>query len=221
MKLAYEKFSTIIETSPRTVTGIIIENSSMLYRFLTDMRETVEGQAEKIVLSSDNKIVDFTKNVELLTDFIRFDFNQKALLSKIMTSIDQISQNDKFYDKSQQILARIESHIMEMTIDFPCEFAYEKLNMLSVIKAMGISLTDDYFCLEEKLLAYMDMVRDFLNKKLFILVNCRGFIPCHQMQDFVNTALQREHEILFVDNMSYPRLLQEKRLIIDEDLCEI
>lgn len=221
MKLAYENFSTIIETSPQTVTGIIIENPSMLFRFLADMRETVEGQVEKIVLSSDNKIVDFSKNVELLTDFIRFDLNQKALLSKIMTSIDQISQSDKFYDKSQQILARIESHIMELTIDFPCEFAYEKLNMLSVIKAMGISLTDDYFCLEEKLLAYMDMVRDFLNKKLFILVNCRGFIPCHQMQDFVNTALQREHEILFVDNMSYPRLLQEKRLIIDEDLCEI
>lgn len=221
MKLAYENFSTIIETSPQTVTGIIIENPSMLYRFLADMRETVEGQAEKIVLSSDNKIVDFSKNVELLTDFIRFDLNQKALLSKIMTSIDQISQNDKFYDKSQQILARIESHIMELTIDFPCELEYEKLNMLSVIKAMGISLTDDYSCLEEKLLAYMDMVRDFLNKKLFILVNCRGFIPCHQMQDFVNTTLQREHEILFVDNMSYPKLLQEKRLIIDEDLCEI
>lgn len=221
MKLAYENFSTVIETSPQTVTGIIIENPSMLYRFLADMRETVEGQAEKIVLSSDNKIVDFSKNVELLTDFIRFDLNQKALLSKIMASIDQISQGDKFHDKSQQILARIEGHIMEMTLDFPFELAYEKLNMLSLIKAMGISLTDEYSCLEEKILAYMDMVRDFLNKKLFILVNCRGFIPCLQMQDFVNTALQREHEILFVDNMSYPKLLQEKRLIIDEDLCEI
>ena len=221
MKLAYENFSTLIEFSAKTVTGIIIENPQMLYKFLSDMRETIEGHAERIVLSNDNVTMDFAKNTELLTDFIRFDLNQKTLLSKIMASLDKISENEKFYDKSQQLLAHIESHFMEMTIDFPCDLTYEKLNMLSVIKTMGVSLIDDYSCLEEKLLAYMDLVRDFLNKKLFILVNCRGFIPYHQMQKFVDTALQREHELIFIDNMLYPKLIQEKRLIIDEDLCEI
>lgn len=221
MNLAYGNFSTIIETSPETVTGIIIENPSMLYRFLMDMRETMEGHTERVILSNDNTAMNFSKNAELLTDFIRFDLNQKSLLSKIMTSIEEMSETDKFYNRSQQILASIENHIMEMTVDFPCELMYEKLNMLSIIKAMGISVVDDYSGLEEKILAYMDLARDFLNKKLFVLVNCRGFIPCQQMQKFVDTALLREHEILFVDNMSYPKLLQEKRLIIDEDLCEI
>lgn len=221
MKIAYKNFSTIIETSPQSVTGIIIENPLMLYSFLSDVRETMEDHAEHIVLSSDNITLDFSKNVELLTDFIRFDLNQKALLSKIMVSIDKISESENFYNQSHQILSLIENHIMEMTIDFPCELAYEKIDMISIIKAMGISLVEDYFCLEEKILAYMDLVRDFLNKKLFILVNCRGFIPGHRMQSFVDTALKREHEILFVDNASYPKLLQEQRLIIDDDLCEI
>lgn len=221
MKLAYENFSAVIETSAQTITGIIVENPKMLYKFLVDMKETMEGNEEGIVLSSDNRVIDFTKNAELLTDFIQFDLNQKALLSKITASIDKISESDGFYNSSQQLLAQIENHIMGMTIDLPCDLVCEKLSMQSVIKAMGISLVDDYSCLEEKLLAYMDLVRDFLGKKLFIFVNVRGFIPYNNLQKLVDTALLREHELLFIDNVVYPKLKQEERLIIDEDLCEI
>lgn len=221
MKLAYENFSTVVETSAQTMTGIIIENPQMLYRFLVDMKEALDGNGQGIVLSSDNRVMDFTKNAELLTDFIQFDLNQKALLSKIAASIDKISESESFYSSSRQLLAQIENHIMEMTIDLPCDLVCEKLSMQSVIKAMGISLVDDYSCLEEKLLAYMDLVRDFLGKKLFIFVNVRGLIPYHNLQKLVDTALLREHELLLIDNAVYPKLKQEKRLVIDEDLCEI
>lgn len=221
MKLAYENFSTVVETSAQTMTGIIIENPQMLYTFLVDMKEALDGNGQGIVLSSDNRVVDFTKNAELLTDFIQFDLNQKALLSKIAASMDKISESESFYSSSQQLLAQIENHIMEMTIDLPCDLVCEKLSMQSVIRAMGISLVEDYSCLEEKLLAYMDLVRDFLGKKLFIFVNVRGLIPYHNLQELVDTALLREHELLLIDNAAYPKLKQEKRLVIDEDLCEI
>lgn len=75
MKLTYEHFSTIIETSPEKVAGMIIENQKIMYEFLMDLREAIEENTEKIILSKDNKIEDISKNVELLTDFIQFDMN--------------------------------------------------------------------------------------------------------------------------------------------------
>lgn len=221
MKLAYRKICSLIETSPLTVTEIVIENPKMMYNFLMDMRKAMEEEIDEIVLSEDDRIIDFNKNAELMTDFVQFDINQKALLSKIMVSIDKISENDNFYNASQQILAQIENHIMEITIDFPCDIICEKLNMQSIIKSIGITLSNDYSALEEKLLVYMDLTRDFLNKKLFILANLRGFIPYDNLQMLIDSALLREHEIILVDSMAYPKLKQEKRLIIDEDLCEI
>lgn len=221
MKLAYKNFSAVIETSPQNVAAIIVENSEMMYRFLMDMRKAMEGAVEEIVISDDNRIMDFNKNAELLIDFIQFELNQRALLSKIMASIERVSESNSFYNNSQQILSQIEKHIMEITIDFPCDIICEKLNMQSIIKAVGIALSDDYSNLEEKLLVYMDLARDFLNKKLFILVNVRALIPYNRLQMLIDSALSREHEILLIDNMVYPKLKRENRLIIDKDLCEI
>lgn len=203
------------------VAGIVIENQDMLYRFLVDLKECIDEGNENIVLSQDNVILDLAKNTELLTDFIQFDLNQKALISKIVSVIDKIAASDSFYNSSQQLLMNIESHVLDMTMDFPCNLVYDKLNMQSIIKAMGISIADDYSSLAEKLLAYMELTRDLLNKKLFILVNVRGFIPFHELQRLVDTALLREHKLILVDYIEYPKLNQEKRLIIDEDLCEI
>ena len=221
MKLAYRDFPCVIETSADTVTGIVIENQNMLYRFLVDLMETLDGSSEKVVLSQDNAILDFAKSAELLTDFIRFDLNEKALLSKIVASIDKIAASDRFYDSSQQLLMNIESYMLNMTLDFPCSLTYDKLNMQSIIKAMGISIVDDSSCLAEKILSYMELVRDFLNKKLFIFVNLRGFIPFCDLQRMIDTALLREHEIILIDYVEYPKLNRENRLIVDEDLCEI
>lgn len=221
MKLAYKNFSAVIETSSKNVAAIVVENSEMMYRFLMDLRKAVEKTAGEIVISDDNRIIDFNKNVELLINFIQFELNQRTLLSKIMASMEEISESSSYYNDSQQILSQIEKHIMEITIDFPCDIICEKLNMQSIIKAIGIALPDDYSSLEEKLLAYMDLARDFLNKKLFILVNVRGLIPHNRLQMLIDSALSREHEILLIDNMAYPKLKQENRLIIDEDLCEI
>ncbi len=221
MKLAYKNFSTILEMSSQTVAAIVIENPKLLYKFLVDIRRTKEEQGDEVILSDDNRILDFSKCVELLTDFIQFDLNQKTLLSKITASLDKISVGSSFYHHSQQILAQIENHIMEMAAEFPCEIVCEKLNMQNVMKAAGIAILDDYVNLPEKILAYMELARDFLNKRLFILVNARGFISCQDMQMLIDAALSREHEILLIDSVEYPKLKQERRLVIDEDFCEI
>ncbi len=221
MKMAYKYFSSLIETSPGYPTGLVLEQADMYYRFLLDLKYSLEGEERGIVFSEDNKLLNPSKSVKLLVDFINFDLNQKILLTKILHEMEERAVEERFYRRSQEILGEIENHIDALTLDFSCDLSLEKLSFQSLLKAIGVSIVDDHETLEEKLLAYMDLVWEFEGKRLFVFVNLRCLIPQDRFQKMIDTALLREHEILLIDTMEFPKLNREVRIIIDEDLCEI
>jgi len=73
----------------------------------------------------------------------------------------------------------------------------------------------------EKLIDYMSLVRDLEKEKLFVFVNMRSWFTEEELALFVNTVLAHKFHILLIDNCEYPKLKQEKRFVIDRDLCEI
>lgn len=221
MKLAYEKMSTVIEISPGYFTGLIIENGRFLYGFLNDLNQAINDMDSGVIISEKEQPIKISKNVSLITDFIGFTINQKSLLTKISGELEKTACNGKFYEETQRVLAYIENYVNELTIDYSCELSCEKLSIQSLLKGLGISLVDDYDSLEEKVLAYMDLAREFEGKKLFILYNLRCLIPADRLQLMINTAIEREHSVLLVDNMDYPKLDNERRIVVDNELCEI
>lgn len=88
-------------------------------------------------------------------------------------------------------------------------------------KSVGITLRDDYPDALERLLDYMELVRCYERNKLFIFVNLRSYFPDDSIQRFLQTAMGHQYTLLLVDAWEHPRLPEERRLIIDKDLCEI
>ena len=121
----------------------------------------------------------------------------------------------------QELLGAIENFVMDLTLDVPCDLVIEKLTIQGLLKGIGLSILDKYDSLEERILAYMDLVREYEKKELFVFYNLRGLIPYDTLNLMVNTALEREHCILLVDCAENPSLTREDRLIVDKDLCEI
>ena len=221
MKIAYEKISTVIEMIPGQMNGLVVENAGMLYQLLTDLKETLDGKGAGFVCSKEDKLITASKTVELVTDFVNFQFNSRTIISKMISSLEQRALSGEFYLQTQELLAHIENYMDDLTMDIPYDFMCEKQNIQSLLKGLGITVADQFDTLEEKVLAYMDLVREFDKKELFIFWNLRCLIPQGRLQLMVDTAMQREHKILFIDSTEYPKLKQERRLIIDEDLCEI
>lgn len=221
MKIAYEKFSTVIEIIVGRFGSLVIEKPEVLYIFLEELKKTIEGADGSLTISRNDIPVTASKEVVLLTDFINFDINQKSFVSKIITKIDKLAVEEDTYTKFQEIFAEMEENILNLTLELPCELFFEKLNLQNILKGIGINILDDYSTLEERILAYMDLVQELEGRKLFVLVNARCLIPQKRFELMVETALQREYQMLFIDNKEYPKLEKEDRLIIDEDLCEI
>ena len=142
-------------------------------------------------------------------------------MNKVISNLEQTALSGRFYQETQELLGAIENFVMDLTLDVSCDLVIEKQTIQGLLKGIGLSILDKYDSLEERILVYMDLVREYEKKELFVFYNLRGLIPYDTLNLMINTALEREHCILLVDCAEYPSLTGEDRLIIDKDLCEI
>ena len=99
--------------------------------------------------------------------------------------------------------------------------SFRKSHGKNIIKAVGIGFTENYDSLAEKILDYMELVREYDSEKMFITLNLRSYISDDEMNKFVNDVVARGYKLLMVENSEYPIIEHEKRYIIDADKCII
>ncbi len=84
-----------------------------------------------------------------------------------------------------------------------------------------MELCEDYASLGEKLIDYMELAVEYLQKKLFVFVNLRSYISDREAQLFLDTVRQHKYHIILVESHESIKLKGEKRYIIDAAYCEI
>lgn len=225
MKLAYPDFGEVFhwEAGAETLPTLVLENQSLFRRFIKDLSLASDGADTPVVLSRDDSPIDFSKYAEVLFDFVRFSCNQKPLLNKICTALEHNALSPDRYVQTQTLLADIERTVGDWAFDFPCDIVATKISVSALLKAIGIEINESYegeYGEAERIIDYMELVREFDRDKLFITVNMRCFFPDEVTEAFMKTALAHEYRVLMIESKSYPMLSLEKRWTVDEDLCE-
>lgn len=223
MRFVFYEINNVFEINNGFVNSLVIENRDLFFRLLKDVSLAVEGIEGSAVLSKEHKPISFPKNVEILSDFINFDINNKSLITKITSALEKASLDEENYMETQRLMGEIEVQLSKWAFEFPCDIVPTKITPLSLIKSAGIELRNSYegrFGEAEKLLDYMELVREFDCDKLFITVNMRAFFADDIVEKFIETVISNEIKLLMIENKSYSILKGEKRYTIDEDLCE-
>lgn len=221
MKFAYPRLHQVIEIREGEIAGLVVENQRFMYALVADINRQIQKEDGEALLSIDNTPVEISQYVELLADYWSFELNQKSLLSKIVSAMGNLAQNERFYEQTNRLLAMAEGYINELAYEFDMEISCNPITTQAFIKAIGvhIEVTSDSLC--EQLLAYMKLIREFDRDKLFIFVNLRSFLSLDELQAFSDTVTMHGYRVLYIDNREYPILAQEQRLVVDKDLCEI
>ena len=97
----------------------------------------------------------------------------------------------------------------------------DKVTISQLLKAMGITVLIVSALFTEVLYTYMQILRQFVGDRLFVFVNMRSYVSDIQFDEFIKTIINHGYQAIFLENKEYPTLENERRLIIDEDLCEI
>ena len=221
MKLVLPYVNQVFSCDEENVWTVVIENQNCLYKILTDIESQMSGNEGKTILSENEKVVRVDKRMELLTQIIPFDMNQKAILNKIMAEMQKNALQDEYYIRANELLANWTAFCMDLTWDLPGDIEFKKINIESLVKAAGIEIENEYECLGEKLIDYFELVEAYECKKLFVLLNVRSFMIDTEMENFLKEVIARDYQVLLLENKEYPILKGERRYIIDAGLCEI
>ena len=223
MKFAYFHITDPVTISNSSVNTIVIENPSFYRSLLCDLYSAVDGNSTSAVLSIKDKPIEFSKNCEIINDFINFNINQKALLTKICTALESKALSPEEYFETQELLTMLENKISDWSFDLSCNISATKLTVSGILKASGVEICNDYEGEKgdaERIIDYMELVREFDRDKLFITVNMRSFFSDEVTEQFMKTVLSHEFKVLMLESSAKQLLKHEKRLTIDEDLCE-
>lgn len=223
MKLAYPAFSEAMTVGTDSVLCLVIENQPLFRTILCDFSVSVDGGRSDIVLSEGDRILDLPKYIEIITDFINFDLNKKSLITKIISELEKAAVSPEHYLKTQELLAEIENSVDKWAFSFPCDIIPTKVSVTTLLRAVGVELRNEYhghIGEVEKILDYMELVREFDREKLFVTVNMRSYFDDALIREFQKTAVGHEFHVLMLESQSYPLLEYEKRITVDADLCE-
>lgn len=85
--------------------------------------------------------------------------------------MEEVAVDETHYVKTAEMIGALEQYLAELSFDLPCGIVCDKLSIGGVIKAAGIGIADDYENDLERLLDYMELVRELERDKLFVFVN--------------------------------------------------
>lgn len=221
MILAHPRLDTVFDFTGPEVPSLVVEEPRFFRALLLDIYNQQNGDEGDLVLSEKGTTLPISAWVELIDKCLSFDLNRKSLLNKITAALEQTALSETFFLKTEDILRRLEDYADELAFELDCDIVCERCGVTALLKALGLRLRDSYDEPLERLLDYMELIRTFDRDKLFILVNLRSFFTDSELSLFLSSIAQHEYRVLLLDNAAGERLPLEKRVIIDNDLCEI
>lgn len=135
--------------------------------------------------------------------------------------MQKLAMDEEHYYQTSELITLLESYLLDLSVELTGNIELSKITWENTIKAVGVEFADNYDSLAEKILDYMELVREYDSEKMFITLNLRSYISDDEMNKFVNDVVARGYKLLMVENSEYPIIEHEKRYIIDADKCII
>ena len=222
MKLVHSNMERQLMWTEQQECEWIIESPILFSSYVRELREQIEGKEGKFVLSKNEDILDISKSVDIITDPLNFNINDKKILSKIYADLSVAAYEEDTYLKTQEVLGNLKSYFLELEqknlimLDLD-----DEIDMQALFKTLGVHISeaeDDFF---ENLNTYLKVSSILLKRKLIVFINVRSYISDEQLNEILNNAIYNEIRILFIENMQRSCPDRIKQYIIDNTGCEI
>lgn len=220
MRLAHPQLDQVLTLDGDHVAALVIEQPQFFRAFLQDIDVQLAGGKGRAVLSRDGQIIPFDRHAEMIDSFLHFQLGRKPLLTRLMNRLEMLAMEEDHYLRTAQFTGELEKYVMELSMGLPCDVYCSKISFSGILRAVGVDIVDDYESDLERLLDYMELTRELEHERLFILVNLRSYYSDAEVEAFFASVLSHEFLILPVDSVSRARLSNERRVTVDDDLCE-
>lgn len=201
---------------------LVVENQKAFTQILSDILTLLEDDEGDCGLYENNTPVSAPKRLELITDPLAVDPNQKKVLSALFAILEKQMWNEENFIQTSEMLSSVQgylSRIAECT-DYPVAIA-EQIDGTGLLKAAGIQLENEAITLLERLDAYISVIKEFLKKDVFFFVGLHSYLTINELEQLYCSAAYRKNKLFLLEGHDTESLPQETRIILDRDMCQL
>lgn len=222
MNLITEYLENSFEIKGKTINTLVIEDTKYFSQFLKAFIETLNKQNEEFELIEDLKKLDISKFTEIIFDLFNIEANSANILKKLYAELISDINSEEMYSKMMDMESSIMNVIDDLIYRSRFSLKMEEINYQDLFKAAGIQFDYDKTSIIERVIEYMKVTSELLNKKLFILVNLDSFLSEEDLLELIKFLSYNEIKALALQNKITREVIPCENLrIIDKDLCEI
>ena len=228
MILKIFSFENDIDFSKNHITVLQIQNKKLFAKMVSSFNNMCKGLSvecdEVITLLEQDEIVDFTKNVLFVVDFLNFDFNQRRIQTVLYQYIDKIIKLEpEILSNINNLQDSIHIEFMSIMEEFPFEILCKKdSSILDILKMYGIRIkanVDEKII--EKLFKLVELVQCLDLAKLIILVNVKQYLDSDEIVEFYKYCVYNNVKLLVLERgLEVSPLERERILFVDENFDE-
>ncbi len=177
--------------------------------------------AENIKLLDGDKLLKLSKNIIVITDILKIDFNDKSIINKLYDRIEQflninIETKNEIITKYSALIELIDDILydFDFDVDFNFEFTIKKFLKYLNLK-VKVSENDEIIY---NILLFIDIVSQFHLCSVLVFINLKNFFEDSDILEIYKYAKYKKINILLLECSNGRRLLHnEKKLYIDEN----
>lgn len=220
MTLSYFDFSSPLEFEENTVNTLIIENPIFYRTFISNILEQMDNNASEFMLSEGNSILDFSKNISVITDMFRIDFDTRTINNKVLQEANEVSKTS--FDTGK-LISELNILASKIATGMALDVTFSEISDLSgVLKLFNFVIDSGSLTLGEKIMEYITLSSTFFGKRLFIILNLKSVLSPDEQEDFFKMLCYKKINVLLIESKQYEfNSAHEKIRIIDKDLCEL
>lgn len=204
------------------VTVWILESPELMRKYIEELKKQSEGEEGNFVLSEDGKLLDISKQMELLLTPFEIDVNEKKCINKLCAELKERAFDETHYLKTQQLFADINNYFLSMEMDCDVDISCgEEVDFVQLIKAAGIKAEEYETDFVARLEQYSKVMSRLLKKKLMVFVNLSSFLEKTELEQLLQQMFYLKMHVCLIEFREIVLDIPKKCYIIDKDKCEI
>lgn len=219
MKITISYLENNVEITNDFINVLEIENKKVFFRLINDLNQICNGNViEEIKAFSDDKEINITNKVNVISDFFNIDFSRYMLLINKLINENLKDNSDKSLLLLYKKLIQKYNNIIS-TVDLPIavnnDATIESLTKLFKLKVNYKS------SIIENLFSIIELERSLKSSKFIVLVNLKQYLDDNELNELYKYSIYNNVNIILIDSQCYGCSHDfEKKLIVDDNLVE-
>ncbi|MFI3328948.1 MAG: type II-A CRISPR-associated protein Csn2 [bacterium] len=215
MKLTHDILNKPIVFNSENINIIYIECSKLFYTICNNFIEFNDC----LELYKDNKKLNPSKSICIITDYFNLNINTTKNLSKLYLSLTQGINSIEKNNFNNYFINFIQTISFESNYNLTYDL---EINYNEIYKSVSLQIDQrDNLTFLEKLISYISISRDLNNYELFVLINIKVFMNDNDIEELYKYCIYNKINLLLLETKQSTILHNEKVTIIDKDFCII